>query len=181
MALPKNKRKKTIDDIAALTNGQRAELIDGKIYYISPPSIRHQEIISKLSEIINSFISRNNKNYKIFTSPFPVYISNDKKNYVEPDLSIICNESKLKDNKCFGAPDWIIEVVSPKSKWTDYCAKLIKYHHSGVREYWITDHAERIVTTYNFEHETFNRYTFNDKIPSWTLDNFEIDFSEIQI
>ena len=88
MALPKNKRKKTIDDIAALTNGQRAELIDGKIYYISPPSIRHQEIISRLSEIINSFINGKNKNYKIFTSPFPVYISNDKKNYVEPDLSI---------------------------------------------------------------------------------------------
>lgn len=181
MALPKNKRKKTIDDIASLTNGQRAELIDGKIYYISPPSIRHQEIMAGLADIINNFITRNNKNYKVFTSPFPVYIANDKTNYVEPDLSIICNENKLKDNKCFGAPDWIIEIVSEKSKWTDYCAKLIKYHNCGVREYWITDHMERIVMVYNFEYGYYNKYTFNDKIKAGILDNFEIVLSKIKI
>ncbi len=181
MALPKNKRKKTIDDIASLTNGQRAELIDGKIYYISPPSIRHQEIMAGLAEIIDNFINGHNKNYKVLTSPFPVYIEKKKKNYVEPDLSIICNENKLKDNKYFGAPDWIIEIVSEKSRWTDYCAKLIKYYNCGVREYWITDHTERIVLVYNFEHERYQKYTFNDKIKSSILDNFEITFSEIKI
>ncbi|MCI9077439.1 MAG: Uma2 family endonuclease [Lachnospiraceae bacterium] len=180
MALPDNKNK-TIEDILMLKNGQRAELIDGEMYYIPPSSIRQQEIITWLAEKINNYIKENKKLCKVFKSPFPVYISNDKKNYVEPGLSIICNDSILKDGKCSGAPDWITEVVAPNGRWTAYCLKLAKYYESGVREYWITDLAEHSVMVYNFEQRNYNRYTFNDKIKSSILEGLEINLSQMQI
>ncbi len=178
MVLPDNKNK-TVEDILWLKNGQRAELIDGNMYYISPPSIRQQEIIAWLAEKISNYIKENKKLCKIFKSPFPVYISNDKKNYVEPGLSIICNEGIVQDGKCSGAPDWITEVVSLHDRWTVYYLKLVKYCQSGVREYWIADLAERAVVVYNFEQMNYKRYTFNDKIKSGILEGLEIDFSPI--
>lgn len=180
MELPHN-GEKTIDDILLLKNGQRAELLDGHMYYIPPPSIRHQEIIAWLAENINNYIKQNNKTYKVFTSPFPVYIANDNKNYVEPCLSVIYNEDILKDNKCFGAPGWIMEVVTPKGRWMAYCLKLVKYYNSGVGEYWIADLAECSVMVYNFRQSSYNRYTFNDKVKSATLEGLEIDFSQMDI
>ncbi len=180
MALPDNKNK-TIEDILMLKNGQRAEIIDGEMYYIPPSSIRQQEMLTWLTERINSYINENQKSCKVFKSPFPVYIANDKKNYVEPGLSIICNGAIVKDGKCSGAPDWIIEVVCPQDRWTVYCLKLVKYYKSGVREYWITDLAERSVIVYNFEQRNYNRYMFNDKIKSSILEGLEIDFSQMEV
>lgn len=178
MALPDN-RDKTVEDILMLKNGQRAEIIDGEMYYIPPSSIRQQELLAWLAEKINSYINENRKPCKVFKSPFPVYIANDKKNYVEPGLSIICNNDIVKDGKCLGAPDWITEIVSTQGRWTVYCLKLVKYYKSGVREYWITDLAERSVNVYNFEQRNYNRYTFNDKIKSSVLEGLEIDFSQM--
>lgn len=180
MELPDN-GEKTIEDILLLKNGQRAELIDGHMYYIPPPSIRHQEIIAWLADNINNYIKENNQTCKVFTSPFPVYITKDKKNYVEPCLSIIFNDDIVQDNKCFGAPGWITEVVSPQDRWTAYCLKLVKYYNAGVHEYWIADPSERSVMVYNFGQRNYNRYTFNDKIKSSVLDGLEIDFSKMYI
>lgn len=68
-------------------------------------------------------------------NPFGVFIDADDRSYVEPDISIICDENKLDDRGCNGAPDWIIEVVSPASRRIDYTTKLFKYRSAGVREY----------------------------------------------
>ena len=102
----------------------------------------------------------------------------DDKTYVEPDISVICNKDKLDDKGCHGAPDWVIEVVSPSSKNMDYMTKLSKYSSSGVREYWIVDHEKNRILVYNFEHNTLSDCTFSDSIKSGIYEDLYIDFNQ---
>ena len=78
-----------------------------------------------------------------------------------------------------GAPDWIIEIVSPSSRYMDYFTKLMKYRNAGVREYWIVDPLKNRIMVYNFEMETVEEYTFSDKVKASIYNNLEIDFSKI--
>lgn len=110
MALPQEQGY-TIEDIYALPEGTRAELIDGKIYYMAPPNTKHQRISGFLHSKIYQYISNHNGTCETFTAPFAVFLSEDNKNYVEPDISVICDKNKLTDKGCVGAPDWIIEIV----------------------------------------------------------------------
>lgn len=164
----------TIDDIYALPDGERAELIDGKIYYMAPPNRRHQDIIFSLSRKIADYIESNNGNCKVYLAPFAVFLNEDDKNYVEPDISIICDSDKLNDKGCVGAPDWIIEIVSPCSKLMDYFTKLFKYRTSGVKEYWIVDPIKQRVTVYFFEKESVEEYSFGTDIPVGIYEGFTI-------
>ena len=138
MGLP---RIYTIDDIYALTDDKRAELIDGNIYYMAPLGRKHQRIIGELYATIREYIKSNNGTCEVDIAPFAVFLNADDKNYVEPDISVICDSDKLNDKGCVGAPDWIIEIVSPSSKRMDYFTKLFKYRTAGVKEYWIVDPA----------------------------------------
>ena len=106
----------TIEDIYALPEGERAELIDGQIYYMAPPSRKHQDISGELYADIKSYIRSHGGNCKVYAAPFAVYLDEATNTYVEPDISVICNPNKLDDKGCTGAPDWIIEVVSPASR-----------------------------------------------------------------
>ncbi len=152
----------TIEDIYALPDGERAELIDGKIYYMAPPSTRHQRIISDIHYRIKDYIIKNNGECEVLPAPFAVFLNKDDKNYVEPDISVICDKDKLTDKGCHGAPDWIIEIISPGNKEMDYFKKLFKYQAAGVREYWIVDPIKEIVMVYRFEKETMEEYSFGD-------------------
>lgn len=89
----------------------------------------------------------------MFPAPFAVFLNADDANYVEPDISIICDKSKLDDRGYNGAPDWIIEVISPSTARMDYSVKLFKYRTAGVREYWIVNPLKKIVQTYFFDGE----------------------------
>ena len=155
----------TIDDIYALPDGERAELIDGKIYYMAPPSTRHQRLVSDLHYQIKDFIKQNNGECEIFPSPFAVFLDENDRNYVEPDLSVICDKNKITDKGCNGAPDWVIEIVSPSSKQMDYFKKLFKYRTAGVREYWVVDSERELVTIYNFEKDSMEEYAFDKNLP----------------
>ena len=155
----------TIDDIYALPDGQRAELIDGKMYMMAPPNARHQDIIFSLSRKIADYIDANQGSCKIYLAPYAVFLNKDDKNYVEPDISIICDKKKLDERGCNGAPDWIIEVTSPSDPQRDYGIKLFKYRTAGVREYWIVNPQKKTVMVYDFEKELYsNQYDFNDDI-----------------
>lgn len=107
-------------------------------------------------------------------APFAVFLNEDDRNYVEPDISIICDSAKLNDKGCFGAPDWIIEIVSPGSRQTDYYKKLFKYRTAGVREYWVADPDRKIVTVYNFEHDTMVEYPFGEEVPAGIYEGFSV-------
>ena len=97
----------TINDIYALPEGTRAELIDGQIYYMAPPSRRHQKIAGKLFAAISHYIDSKGGSCEPYIAPFAVFLNEDDTNYVEPDISVICDTSKLTDKGCDGAPDWI--------------------------------------------------------------------------
>ena len=170
----------TIEDIYALSDGERAELIDGQIYYMSPPSRKHQKLVNRLSQQITNYIDSKNGSCEVYPAKFAVLLNkNDDTNYVEPDISVICDTSKLNDRGCLGSPDWIIEIVSPSSKYMDYFTKLMKYRNAGVREYWIVDPLKNQITTYYFENEIIEQYTFSDKVKASIYNNLEIDFSKI--
>ena len=167
----------TIEDIYALPDGERAELIDGKIYSMSPPSTKHQRLVMDLAYQIKDYIMRKNGDCEVFSAPFAVFLNENNKNYVEPDISVICDKDKITDKGCDGSPDWIIEIVSPSSKIMDYFKKLFKYQTAGVREYWIVDPMKQRVTVYFFDKETVEEYSFGDNIPVGIYDGFFIEFS----
>ena len=155
----------TIEDIYALPDGKRAELIDGKIYYMAPPNTKHQMLVSDLHYQIKDYIKCNSGECEVFLAPFAVFLNEDDRNYVEPDISVICNKNKITDKGCYGTPDWVIEIVSPSSRSMDYFTKLFKYRTAGVREYWIVDPVKQRVTVYFFEKELVEEYSFGTDIP----------------
>ncbi len=131
----KEEKNYTINDIYSLPDGERAELFDGQIYYMTPPSWTHQRISRKLQQAIANYIDNSNGSCEVLAAPFAVFLNDeDLKTYLEPDLSVICDRKKLDDKGCHGAPDWVIEIVSPMSRSRDYIKKMITYHMAGVRE-----------------------------------------------
>ena len=162
----------TIEDIYALPDGMRAELIDGRIYYMAPPSTKHQRLVSKLNQVIANYIDSSNGECEVFPAPFAVFLNEDKTNYIEPDISVICDKNKITDKGCNGTPDWIVEIVSPGSRSMDYFTKLFKYRNAGVREYWIVDAAKDQVLVYRFEKEIMEEFSFGEEIPVGIYEGF---------
>ena len=185
MTLPQE-RIYTTDDIYNLPDGERAELIDGQIYYMAPPTRRHQLIAGNLFTIINTYIKSRGGSCEPYIAPFAVFLNADDKNYVEPDISVICDKSKLTDKGCNGAPDWIIEIVSSGSRRMDYYTKLFKYRTAGVREYWIVDPDKDRIFVYHFvaesaEEESMEEYTLKDSVKAGIYDELVIDFGDMDV
>lgn len=164
----------TIEYIYALPDGERAELIDGQIYYMAPPNTRHQRMLNYINTEINMYIRKNNGECEVFPAPFAVFLNDDDMNYVEPDISVICDKNKISDKGCQGAPDWVIEIISPSSRAMDYFTKLFQYQKSGVREYWIVDPIKQRVTVYFFEKELVEEYCFGEEVPVGIYEGFSI-------
>lgn len=171
----------TVEDIYNLPDGQRAELIDGELYMTAAPGRVHQRLVMDLAYLIENYIRSKNGECEVYPSPFAVFLNADDKIYLEPDISIICDKGKLTDEGCKGAPDWIIEIVSPASRPMDYNKKLFKYRTAGVREYWIVDPMKQQITVYDFEHDAYGEYSFSDKVKAGIYEDLEIDFSGISI
>ena len=150
MPLPKH-HTYTSEDYWNLPDGERAELIDGQLYNMAPPSRMHQRLIMELSATIRDYIRSHHGSCQVYPAPFAVNLNADDKDWVEPDISVICDNHKLTDRGCDGAPDLVIEVVSPSSSRMDYIIKLNLYMTAGVREYWIVDPSRQRTTVYHLE------------------------------
>ena len=170
----------TIEDIYALPDGQRAELIDGQMYMMAPPTTIHQRISYTVARKISDYIDKNDGSCEVFLAPFAVFLNKDDRNYVEPDISVICDKDKLDEKGCNGAPDWIIEVTSPSNPQNDYGIKLFKYRTSGVREYWIINQQNNSIMVYDLEEgKKSNQYTFEDDVPACIYEDLSICISKI--
>ena len=136
------KEEYTIEDIYALPEGVRAELIDGEIYYMATPTRTHQKIVGEMYLAVAGFVRSHGGACEVYIPPYAVYLNADNSIYLEPDLTVICDPAKSEDKGCVGAPDWVVEVVSPSSKRMDYLLKLFKYRTAGVhsRRPGILDH-----------------------------------------
>lgn len=124
MPLPKGKSY-TSEDYWNMPDVQRAELIGGQLYDMAPPIYMHQKLVSAFTVVFSSHIKSKGVSCDVISAPFAVNLDADDETYVEPDLSIICD--KISDRGCEGAPDFIIEVVSPSSRRMDYNIKNAKY------------------------------------------------------
>lgn len=180
---PAQEKVYTEEDYYNLPEDVRAELIDGRIYYQAAPNRKHQRISGELYTIINNYIKSRKGSCQVYAAPFAVKLFKDRKNIVEPDISVICDRDKLTDRGCTGAPDWIIEIVSPGSSSHDYIRKLNLYAEAGVREYWIVDPRTEKITVYYLKtpDPEIDTYTFQDKIKVNIYDDLWIDFKELDI
>lgn len=170
----------SVADIEALPEGERAELIDGELFRMDAPLRTHQKILMKLAFEIELYIRNHRGSCEVYPAPFAVYIKKDKHNYVEPDISVICDEDRLDEKGCHGAPDWIIEIVSPSSAKMDYERKVHLYREAGVREYWIVDAEKETVTVYDFiSNKEALGYSFSERVKAGIYEDFHIDFEAL--
>ncbi len=173
----------TEEDYYNLPENVRAELIDGQIYYMAAPSRIHQKILMFLSKTIANYIDSKDGSCEVYPAPFAVKLfEDDDKTVVEPDISVICDPNKLTDRGCTGAPDWIVEIVSPSTSSHDYIRKLNLYAKAGVKEYWIIDPRTEKVFVYHLDQADVNAdsYTFQDKIKVNIYDDLWIGFAELE-
>ena len=173
----------TEEDYYNLPENVRAELIDGQIYYMAAPSRIHQKILMFLSKTIANYIDSKDGSCEVYPAPFAVKLfEDDDKTVVEPDISVICDPNKLTERGCTGAPDWIVEIVSPSTSSHDYIRKLNLYAKAGVKEYWIIDPRTEKVFVYHLDQADVNAdsYTFQDKIKVNIYDDLWIGFAELE-
>lgn len=170
----------TLEQYEALPDDQRVEVFDGVIYNMGSPSQIHQAISMQLSTVINNYILRKKWACSIFNAPFDVKLSDNPLIIVQPDIMIVCDKNKLDDKRCNGAPDFIIEIVSPSNPSDDYIRKLYYYKNYGVREYWIVDPKRKVITVNYFEEDILNiPYAFDSTIKVNIYDDLYINFSDI--
>ncbi len=171
----------TEEDYYDLPENIRAELINGQFYYQAAPSRMHQKILNAINNTIYNYIRKKGGSCEVYPAPFAVKLQEDKNTIVEPDISVICDPAKLTEKGCSGAPDWIVEIVSPSNSGQDYIRKLQLYAEAGVREYWIVDPMKQQVMAYFLEEGKFELdwYTFQDKAKVGIYEDLWIDFQEV--
>ena len=180
-ALPET-RLHTIEEYYALPDEQRVELIDGVFYDMGAPSMNHQEILGDLHILFRECVKQHGMNCKVFLSPCDVRLDRDDYTMVQPDLFVFCHEYDRNAIRYEGAPDLVIEILSPSTRMKDMVLKLHKYQCAGVKEYWIVDPKHRTVTVHYFEDEDYapEMYGFQDVIPVRISKGVcRIDFSQV--
>jgi Uma2 family endonuclease len=136
----------------------------------------------EVSGTIRNYIKSNGGPCKVYPAPFAVFLNGDDTTYLEPDISVICDRNKLTEEGCAGAPDWIIEIVSPGSRRPDYYTKLSLYQVAGVREYWIVDPVKGIIMVYDLVDTAPPAiYGFQDRIKAGIYESLYIDFSTLTL
>ncbi|WP_042353499.1 Uma2 family endonuclease [Bacillus rubiinfantis] len=189
MGIPEEKRKYSYADYLKWNEGERLELIDGEIFNMSPaPSKRHQQILRELSAIFTFYLRDKDKECEVFFAPFDVRLFAENKadheidHVVQPDLSIVCDPHKLDDKGCKGAPDMIIEILSPASVKLDRWRKYQLYEKAGVKEYWLVDPINESVEVFlltDGKYQFSGVYTKDDKISTCLFPSFKIELSEV--
>ncbi len=170
----------TMDEYEALPEDRRAEVFEGQIYDMASPSQLHQAILTELLVSIRNYLRQKNSKCHVFPAPFDVKLSNKPLTVVQPDLMVVCDKNKLDGKRCNGAPDFIIEIVSPGSQTDDYIRKLYYYKNAGVREYWIVDPRRKTVSVNYFEGNMLNiQYSFDSTVKVNIYDDLFINFSDI--
>nr|WP_018132011.1 Uma2 family endonuclease [Effusibacillus pohliae] len=167
--------------------GERWEIIEGIPYNMTPaPSTEHQRIIGNLHGEFYSYLK--GKPCSAFVAPFDVRLLADGKaddqvkNVVQPDISIICDPNKIDEKGCLGAPDLIVEVLSPSTAKKDRSEKLRLYRLAGVREYWIVDPLNKTVEVYDWTQHRFAEaqvYGAEDRIQVAIFDDLVIDLGDV--
>lgn len=170
----------TLEQYESLPEDTRAEVFDGIVYDMASPSEIYQTISTELTTILNTYIKSKKGSCRVFHAPFDVKLNDSPLTIVQPDLMVICDQNKLDGKRCNGAPDFIIEIVSPGNPSDDYIRKLYYYKNYGVREYWIVDPKRKTITVNFFEDKIVCvQYPFDSSIKVNIYDDLYINFFDI--
>ena len=191
MAAPTRKAKKkvyTYADYLKIDDGKRYEIIDGELYDMGPaPAPTHQEISGALFFQIFNFFQ--DKPCRVYPAPFDVRLHRKSKKdsditrVVQPDISVVCDKDKIDERGCLGAPDLVVEIISPSTASHDHILKRKYYEENGVREYWLVDPTNRIITVYslgkNGKYAVSQVYDAEAEIVSTAFPEMKIDFKKV--
>ena len=172
---------KTLEDYLALPEGIRVELIDGVFYDMASPTSIHQRIGSAIYYQLEQYVDDNKGQCVPFVAPTDVQLDCDDKTIVVPDVFVICDRNKITKPRIVGAPDFVVEVLSPSNWYHDTQRKLWKYKQAGVREYWIVMPDSLKILVYDFEKSDIpTEYSFKDEIPVGIWDGkCKVDFKKV--
>lgn len=188
MVLPRGKKTYSYADYLGWENDFNSEAIDGEIISMSPsPTPKHQDIVGELTAEFKMFLR--GKECMAFSSPMDVCLFADMNSdpstimdWVQPDLLVVCDSSKIGDKNIFGAPDLIVEVLSPSTARNDRLIKYNSYERAGVKEYWIVDPYNMTVEIYSLEGASFVQSKVlgkDDLLTVGLFPGFEIDLRNI--
>ena len=181
-------RRLSYADYLTWPEGERWELIDGAAYAMSPaPTRRHQAISRELGLQMATYLK--GRDCEVYFAPFDVRLPDDVAagdeetwTVVQPDLVVICDKGKLDEQGCRGAPDWMIEILSPDSAQRDLREKLALYERHAVREYWVVDPTDRVVLTFRLEQGRYGKpvvFGPKDKAVSVVLPELAVDLEPV--
>lgn len=179
-------KKYTYADLLEMDDDNRYEIIDGKLYLMSSPKIKHQVLAGEIYAQLGAFLR--GKKCKPFIAPLDVSFSKSRQNdeiynVVQPDVFVVCDNEKIDDKKIFGAPSFILEILSPSTSRKDKLEKMNLYQKYGVKEYWILDPTDMIVTPYILDEQGFYKVEqvydlAREMVPIKILENCKIDMRE---
>jgi len=171
----------TLEDYYALPEEQRVELIDGVFYDMASPLSVYQLIGGEIYQILAAYIKRKKGMCLPFIAPMDVQLDCDDRTMVQPDVFVVCERNKVTRKVIYGAPDFVVEVLSAGTKKKDMYIKLMKYMNAGVKEYWMVDPSKKIVLVYDFQRDSDVKiYGFDAKVPVGIFgEDCQIDFSII--
>ena len=172
----------TYDDYYSWDDGKRWELIYGQAYLMEPgPTGVHQGVSGNLHRQLANFLYR--KPGKVYAAPYDVRLFDDTVNdtVVQPDLVVICDQSKLDERGCKGAPDMVVEILSPSTAGRDRVKKLNLYQKAGVREYWIVDPDSKSVSVHTMKNGEYiaTAYGSEDTAPVHVLEGCAIILADV--
>jgi Uma2 family endonuclease len=188
-ALLKETQYYTYSDYLEWDEDVRAEIIDGEVFFMPAPLRIHQEIVGKLFFKIYQFLESNKANgglSKVYVAPFAVRLfpkaDNTDDTVLEPDIVVVCDPSKLDKYGCTGAPDMVIEILSPSTARVDRIVKRRKYQNAGVREYWLVDPDTKALEVCTLNGEglyTISTFEDTDTVPISVLEGCAVDLSDL--
>ena len=165
----------------ALDDGNRYELIDGKLYMMSAPNRIHQKLLGNFFIPLANYLK--GKRCEVYLAPFDVRLNADKEDdtVVQPDIVVVCDHSKLNDKGCAGSPDLAIEILSPHSIRHDKITKYNRYLRAGIREYWIVDPVNKSVQVNILTDTDYIKsdYQEADTVPVHVLKGCQIELRDI--
>jgi len=181
MSVSPSQEKYTYEDYLQWNGEPRYELIDGLPYGMAAPTRRHQQIVGRIFNQIFNFL--NHHPCEVYVAPFSVYLESSEAGdtVLEPDITVICDPNKLDERGCKGAPDFIIEVLSPSTARNDQLVKFNKYLKTGVQEYWIVNPETNMIQTCLLNEGKYflTPYGEENTINSFVLEGLTLDLATI--
>ena len=187
MAIPAEKVRYSFADCLTWDESVRAEIIDGEMYLMSPPSRIHQKISMSLATQLHNYLQ--GKTCEVYAAPFGVRLfekeadaPEDVDTLVEPDICVVCDPGKLDEHGCKGTPDLVIEILSPSTQRHDRIIKFNLYQQAGVREYWIVDPRNKEVQSFVLVSGRYEAREFasaQDSIKVDILEDCWIDLTQV--